>query len=53
MTTPTRASETRFLLRSPDPAERFVRDGVLAEKEAKPGLRVRGPWRMVYKSSSK
>ena len=37
MTTPTRASEAHFLLRSSDPAERFVRDAVLAEKEAQLG----------------
>ena len=34
MTTPNRASEARFFLRSPDPTERFVWDAVLAEKEA-------------------
>ena len=33
-TTPTRPSEARFLLRSRDPVERLVRDGVLSEKEA-------------------
>ncbi len=30
-------SEARFILRSPDPVERLVRDGVLSEKEAQLG----------------
>ena len=37
LTTPARTSEARFLPRSPDPADRFVRDGVLPEKEAQLG----------------
>ncbi len=36
-TTPTRASETRFILRSRDPVERLVWDAVLSEKEAQLG----------------
>ncbi len=36
-TTPTRASEARFILRSWDPVERLVRDAVLSEKEAQLG----------------
>jgi hypothetical protein len=34
MTTPTRASEACFLLRTLNPVERLARDGVLSEKEA-------------------
>jgi len=36
-TTPTRASEARFILRSWDPVERLVRDAVPSEKEAQLG----------------
>ena len=34
---PPRASEARSILRSRDPVERLVRDGVLSEKEAQLG----------------
>src|ERR1700687_5806993 len=36
-TTPTRASEARVILRSPDPVERLAWDAVLPEKEAQLG----------------